>query len=76
MDQKRTKSTRMWLLVIGIGFAVAKEVLAYFDIQVTTETLLTIEGMIITTAGLDTIRPLGKGKGKASTEAPADDKDG
>ena len=68
MDQNRKKSTRLWLLIIGIGMAVLKEVLGFYEIEITTETLLTVEGMILATAGLDTVRPLGKGK-EATPEA-------
>lgn len=67
MDQSRKQSTRLWLLVIGIVFAVAREVLDHFGIPVSLETLVSIEGMIIAVAGLDTVRPLGAGK--ASQEA-------
>ena len=70
--QDRKQSTRLWLLAIGILFAIGKEVLAYFEIQVSTETILSIEGMIIAVAGLDTVRPLGAGKTPASTEDPVE----
>ena len=72
MDQNRKQSTRMWLLVIGICFAVAKEVLDHFGIEVSMETLLSIEGMIIAVAGLDTVRPLGSGKAASAKPAEAE----
>jgi hypothetical protein len=62
MDQSRKQSTRLWLLVIGIVFAVAREVLDHFGVPVSMETLVTIEAMLISVAGLDTVRPLGAGK--------------
>ena len=62
MDQNRKQSTRLWLLVIGIGFAVLKEVLEHYQISISMETLVTIEAALLATAGLDTVRPLGAGK--------------
>ncbi len=73
MDQNRKQSTRLWLLVIGICFAVAKEVLDHFGIEVSMETLLSIEGMIIAVAGLDTVRPLGAGKEPAKPEESSEE---
>ena len=62
MEQNRKQSTRLWLLIIGIGFAVLKEVLAHYSIQIPMETLIAVESVILATAGLDTIRPLNTGK--------------
>lgn len=55
------KSTRMKLLLIGIGICVAKEVCAQMGIEIPTETFLSIEAMILGLMGLDTVRPVGKG---------------
>ena len=62
MSQDRKQSTRLWLLIVGIGFAVLKEVMAHYEIRVETDTLIAVEGLILSIAGLDTIRPLGSGK--------------
>ena len=52
MEQSRKNSTRLWLLVIGIAFAVLKEILEHNQIPISTETLITIEAAILATAGL------------------------
>ena len=55
------KSTRMKLLLIGIGICIAKEVCAQFGIEIPTETFVTIEALILGLMGLDTARPVGRG---------------
>jgi Na+/H+-translocating membrane pyrophosphatase len=59
MEQNRKQSTRLWLLVIGIGIAVLREVSEHYGLSISMETLMTIEGLLLATAGLDTYRPLG-----------------
>ena len=56
-----TNSTRFKLLIVAILVAVAKEIAAFYDVQIPTETFLTIQGMILGVMGLDTARPLGRG---------------
>ena len=75
MDQNRKQSSRLWLLVIGILFAILKEVLSHYGVQISTETLVTIESAILATAGLDTLRPLGAGKKPKTTESSDEDED-
>ena len=75
MDQNRKQSTRLWLLVIGILFAILKEVLFHYGVQISTETLVTIESAILATAGLDTLRPLGSGKKPKVEEFEDEDED-
>ena len=56
-----TQSTRFKLLIVAIAVAIAKEVAAFYDVQIPTETFLTVQGMILGLMGLDTARPLGRG---------------
>ena len=73
MSQDRKQSTRLWLLIVGIGFAVLKEVLGHYEIHVETDTLIAVEGLILSIAGLDTVRPLGSGKGSTETAAKVEE---
>jgi hypothetical protein len=64
-------STRLKIVLIAVLIAVAKEVAAQFGVIVSAETFYGIETMLLSLAGLDTLRPLGMGK--PETPAPVAD---
>tara|TARA_R110000765_G_scaffold35673_8_gene80089 strand:- start:1323 stop:1586 length:264 start_codon:yes stop_codon:yes gene_type:complete len=55
-------STRFRIILIAVALAVLKEVAAQYGIEISMETFIGVEAMLLSLAGLDTLRPLGLGK--------------
>ena len=64
-------STRFKIICIAVLIAVGRELAAQFGIEISAEAFYGIEAMLLSLAGLDTVRPLGMGKPAAPAADPA-----
>ena len=65
-------STRLKIVAIAVLIAVVKEVAAQFGVTVSDETFFGIEALLLSLAGLDTVRPLGMGKPVTPADNPTE----
>ncbi len=57
----RLESTRFRLVLIGLLIAFISEIAGAYGVELPADTLYMMEGLLLALAGLDTVRPLGRG---------------